>query len=388
MAQKQLRIGIVAGEASGDILAAGLIKSLKQIFPDAIFEGIAGPQMQAEGCRSLFEMEELSVMGLVEVLSRIRRLLHVRDVLVQHFTDNPPDVFVGVDAPDFNLRVEQQLKQQGIRTVHYVSPTVWAWRENRIHKIANATNLVLGLFPFEHEVYDRYQVPYQFVGHTLADEVPMHPDQNAARASLGLPLEKTVLGLLPGSRKGEVNSLLPTFIGAAEELATQIPELKVVIPVVNDLRRQQVEDLLAAHPNKLDVTLVDGQSRQVMIAADVILLASGTATLEALLCKRPMVVAYKMNWLTYKIMQRIYKAKFFSLPNLLADEAIVPELLQQDVNPVNLAEHLYRVMHEDVDKLQKRYERIHASLRRDADKQAAAAVCRILDKGIECHNPS
>lgn len=379
MGKKKLRIGIVAGEASGDILAAGLIRCLKQIYPDAVFEGIAGPQMQAQGCHSLFDMDELSVMGLVEVLSRLRRLIHVRKTLLAHFSQNPPDIFIGVDAPDFNLGLEKKLKAQGIKTIHYVSPTVWAWREKRILKIAKATDLVLGLFPFEQQVYERHQVPYQFVGHTLADEVPLQPDRLAARKMLEVDAQQKVLALLPGSRRSEVEFLLDSFIHAAEKLADKVSPLKVLLPVVNRQRKKQIEAYLKQHKPALAIQLVIGHSRQVMIAADAVLLASGTATLEALLCKRPMVAAYKMNKMTYKMMQWLYKAKYFSLPNLLADERIIPELLQEEVNPDNLAEHLYQVMTKDNPPLIKRFEKIHRNLKRDADKQAAAAVCRVLD---------
>lgn len=379
MSKKKLRIGIVAGEASGDILAAGLIRSLKTLYPDAVFEGIAGPQMQAQGCHSLFDMDELSVMGLVEVLSRLRRLLHVRKTLLQHFLQSPPDVFIGVDAPDFNLGLEAKLKKHGVKTVHYVSPTVWAWREKRIFKIAKATNLVLGLFPFEQQVYQRYQVPYQFVGHTLADEVPLQPDRQGARTVLGLDADAKVLALLPGSRRGEVELLLEIFIQAAEKLAQKMSPLKVLLPVVNRQRKEQVEAYLKVHKPQLDIQLVIGHSREVMTAANGVLLASGTATLEAMLCKRPMVTAYKMNKMTYRIMQKLYRAKYFSLPNLLADKLIIPELLQEEVNADNLAEHLYQVMTENSDELISTFQTIHHSLKRNADQQAAAAICRVLD---------
>ena len=302
--QRKLRIGIVAGEVSGDILGAGLVRELKALYPNAEFEGIAGPKMQAEGCKTLFDMEELSVMGLVEVLSRIRRLLHVRKTIVNHFKTNPPDVFIGIDAPDFNLGVESRLKKAGIKTVHYVSPTVWAWREKRIHKIAKATNLVLGLFPFEQAVYEKYQVPYQFVGHTLAEDVPVEPDQAKARAMLDVDGCEHVLALLPGSRRKEVEFLLDTFIQSACLLNERVSGLRVLIPVVNRERKAQVETYIKENKPDLDIQLVIGHSRDVMIASDAVLLASGTATLEAMLCKRPMVVAYKMTPMTYRIMKR------------------------------------------------------------------------------------
>ncbi len=373
-----LRIGIVAGEASGDILAAGLIRSLKKRYPDAVFEGIGGPKMMALGCKSLFEMEELSVMGLVEVLSRIRRLLHIRKTVIQYFLDNPPDVFIGVDAPDFNLTVEMKLKQAGIKTVHYVSPTVWAWREKRIFKIGKATNLVLSLFPFEKAVYDKHQLPCEFVGHTLADEVPMSPDKKAMRELLRIEKDEKVLALLPGSRGSEVATLIETFVQAAEILNSKIDKFKVLLPVVNQQRHRQIRRFLAEFKPNVKIQLVIGHSREVMMAADAVLLASGTATLEAMLCKRPMVVAYKLKWLTHQLMKWLYKAKFFSLPNLLADRELVPELLNEDANPAHIAELLQPMLTTDQTALTSQFFELHQALKKDADEQAANAVITLL----------
>lgn len=379
MAGKVLRIGIVAGEASGDILAAGLIRSIKQQYPDAVFEGIAGPKMLAQGCHSLFDMEELSVMGLVEVLSRIRRLLFVRKSLLEHFLANPPDVFIGVDAPDFNLGLELRLKKHGIKTVQYVSPTVWAWREKRIFKIAKATNLVLSIFPFEKRVYDKHQIPCQFVGHTLADEIALKPDQALARAKLNIREKDQVLGLLPGSRSSEVEMLLDIFVQSAEILAETLPELKILIPVVNRQRKDQVERYLRENQFKLDIRIVIGHSREVMIASDAVLLASGTAALEAMLCKRPMVVAYRLKALTYQMMKWLYKANYFALPNVLADELLVPELLQEEVNPQNIADKLLPMLQGQHKQSSERFLALHESLKKDADKQAADAVLQLIN---------
>ena len=240
MANSPLKIGIVAGEASGDILAAGLIRQILDMHPDAIIEGICGPRMLALGGKSLFDMEELSVMGLVEVLSRIRRLLHIRKTVLQHFSDNPPDVFIGVDAPDFNLPLEKKLKAQGIKTVHYVSPTVWAWRENRIFGIKEATNLVLSILPFEKQVYDKHQHPCRFVGHTMADDIPLEPDAKSARRELGLDESSKVLALLPGSRRSEVNMLLDIFVDSASLIGEQIQGFVVVIPAANEVRKSKL----------------------------------------------------------------------------------------------------------------------------------------------------
>ncbi|MGO4893830.1 lipid-A-disaccharide synthase [Flavobacterium sp. W21_SRS_FM6] len=381
MRHKPLRIGIVAGETSGDILASGLIKQIKTIHPNAHFVGIAGPKMLGLGCESLFDMEELSVMGLVEVLSRIRRLLFVRKSLLHYFITHPVDVFIGVDAPDFNLGLELKLKRQGIPTVHYVSPTVWAWREKRIFKIAKATNLVLSIFPFEKAVYSKHAIPCEFVGHTLADDIPLEPDKSAARKALNLSPSDTVLAVLPGSRQSEVATLLDIFMQSAEILTEAKPGLKILIPVVNRQRKIQVETYFANRANYVDYRIVIGHSRQVMIASDAVLLASGTATLEAMLCKRPMVAAYRLNKLTHQMMKWMYKAKYFTLPNILADEKIIPELLQEDVNAQTISELLLPMLTDDrvQQQLITRFTELHLLLKKNADVQAADAVLTLIE---------
>ena len=384
---KPLHIGIIAGEPSGDVLAAGLIKALKLQHPDCEFSGIGGRNMLEQGMQSLINMDELSVMGLVEVLSKLPRLVAIKNQVLKHFEDNPPDIFIGVDAPDFNLRIETVLKSRGIKTVHYVSPTVWAWRENRIHKIAKATNLVLGLFPFEADIYEQYGVPYQFVGHTLADTIPLAVDNSEARSGFSISQQQKVLALLPGSRRGEVDSLLKVFLGAADNatksLSLNEANLEVLIPAANQARMEQitqiVNEFVANNPStQCHFRIVDGQSRECLLAADAVLIASGTATLEAMLCKRPMVVAYKMAKTTRFIMGYLYKPRFFALPNLLANEALVTELLQDDVNPVTLSNHLVPLFGEQGTELKKTFTQIHQSLRRDADKQAAKAVLDLI----------
>ena len=376
-----LRIGMVAGEPSGDVLAAGVVAELKRQYPDAVIEGIGGPNMQAQGFNTLFDMETLSVMGLVEVLSHLPAILKVKKQLLAHFEQNPPDIFIGIDAPDFNLRVEKTLKQRGIKTLHYVSPTVWAWREKRIHKIANAASRVLGLFPFEQKVYDKYQVPYTFVGHTMADTIALVPDQSLARTTLELAADKPVLAVLPGSRRGEVDTLLPVFLDTIEAIHKKRPDIQFVIPAANEHRLVQIEAFLAQADDaqsRLPIHITTGTARDAMIASDVILLASGTATLEAMLCKRPMVVAYKLAPLTYKIMQRIYKAPYFALPNLLANDAIVPELLQEDVNAENMSNQLLGFFESDNSALISRFTELHHTLKCDADKTAAKAIVEEL----------
>lgn len=384
MSEKILKVGIVAGEASGDILAAGLIKQLKKRYPNATFEGIAGPKMQAQGCQSLFDMEELSVMGLVEVLSRIRRLMFVRKSMLNHFLLNPPDVFIGVDAPDFNLGLELKLKKHGIKTVQYVSPTVWAWREKRIFKIAKATNLVLSIFPFEKQVYDKHQIPCEFVGHTMADDIAIKPDKQKARHSLQLKDEEVVLAVLPGSRKREVDTLLDVFIQSCLLLKSEIPTLKVLIPVVNRHRKDQVDEYIQTHMPDLAIQVVIGHAREVMIASDAVLLASGTATLEAMLCKRNMVTAYKLSSLTYQMMKWLYKAKYFALPNVLADEKLIPELLQDDVTPETISTLLLPMLtainSDDQQSLITKFESLHKSLKKDADIQSASAVANLIEQ--------
>ncbi|AEF04247.1 lipid-A-disaccharide synthase [Alteromonas sp. KS69] len=378
---KPLRIAMVAGEPSGDVLAAGMVGELKRLYPDAIIEGIGGPNMQAQGFHSLFDMETLSVMGLVEVLSHLPAILKVKKALLAHFSNNPPDIFVGIDAPDFNLRVEKELKAKGIKTIHYVSPTIWAWREKRVHKIAKAAGRVLGLFPFEQQVYDKYDVPYTFVGHTMADSIALTPDQQASRKMLNLPIDKAVLAVLPGSRRGEVDTLLPIFIKTMEKIAAQRPDIEFVIPAANMHRLEQINSMLKEAKNvteRLPIHVTEGTSRDAMIASDVILLASGTATLEAMLCKRPMVVAYKLSPITYKIMQRLYKAPFFALPNLLANEALVPELLQDDVNPDTLSQQALTYFDSDNTDLISRFTDLHHTLKCNADKTAAQAVVEEL----------
>ncbi|WP_217519359.1 lipid-A-disaccharide synthase [Vibrio metschnikovii] len=380
MEQKPLRIGIVAGELSGDTLGEGFIKAIKARYPNAEFVGIGGPKMIGQGCHSLFDMEELAVMGLVEVLGRLPRLLKVKAELVQYFTQNPPDVFIGIDAPDFNLRLERDLKQAGIKTVHYVSPSVWAWRQKRIFKIAAATDLVLAFLPFEKAFYDRFNVPCEFIGHTLADALPLQPDKQAAQRLLGLDEKKRWLAVLPGSRGGEMKLLAQPFIETCQRLHQTYPELGFVVALVNAQRREQFEAVWQQVAPELDFTLVDDTARNVITASDVVMLASGTVALECMLLKRPMVVGYKVNAITAFLARRLVKIPYVSLPNILAGQELVKEFIQQECNVDNLYHELMRLLQSDNQALVDKFTEMHHWIRKDADQQAAQAVLTLIGK--------
>lgn len=380
MEQQPLRIGIVAGELSGDTLGEGFIKAIKTRYPNAEFVGIGGPKMIDQGCHSLFDMEELAVMGLVEVLGRLPRLLKVKAELVQHFTQNPPDVFIGIDAPDFNLRLERDLKQAGIKTVHYVSPSVWAWRQKRIFKIAAATDLVLAFLPFEKAFYDRFNVPCEFIGHTLADALPLQPDKQAAQRLLGLDEKKRWLAVLPGSRGGEMKLLAQPFIETCQRLHQTYPELGFVVALVNSPRREQFEAVWQQVAPELDFTLVDDTARNVITASDVVMLASGTVALECMLLKRPMVVGYKVNAITAFLARRLVKIPYVSLPNILAGQELVKEFIQQECSVDNLYRELTRLLQSDNQALLDKFTEMHHWIRKDADQQAAQAVLTLIGK--------
>jgi len=369
---------IVVGEHSGDTLGAGLITSLRQSHPNAKFIGIGGPKMQALGFESLFAMDELSVMGLVEVLGRIRRLLHVRKTLVNFFAVNKPDVFIGIDAPDFNIGLELKLKLQGIKTVHYVSPSVWAWREKRIFKIAKATDMVLALLPFEKAFYDKHKVPCTFVGHPLADDIAMQSDKSLARNKLGLAQGKKILALMPGSRGGELARLLEDFFESAKQLQAQDSELLFVAPMISEQRVEQFNTLKAEFAPDLVVEVILGQTQEVMAASDCLLTASGTVTLEAALIKRPMVICYKFSPVTFLLARWLVKLKWFSLPNLLANKSLVPELLQKEVCAENIVPLIKERLYQDQSQLNDSYNDIHQQLKCDASKQASKAVLDVL----------
>lgn len=380
-----MRVALVAGEASGDLLGADLIEQLRVRWPGAEFVGVGGPAMRGAGMETWFEASELAVMGLSEVLQHLPRLLRLRRNLRQRLLGWQPDVFIGIDAPDFNLGVEKWLKQRGVRTVHYVSPSVWAWREKRATKIGQSADLVLCLFPMEPAIYAKHDVDARFVGHPLADTMPLVPDRDAARTTLALDPERPVLALLPGSRVGEIQRLGADFIGAAARVLTAEPRLQVVAPMAGPEARAAFEALLATHPDapalEPALQLIDGQSRTAMVASDVILLASGTATLEAMLAKRPMVVAYRVSAMTYRLVKGLgmLKVDHYALPNVLAGEALVPELMQQDCRPEALADACLAWLHGNGARaLQPRFLALHETLRRDASAQAAQAIVELV----------
>jgi lipid-A-disaccharide synthase len=369
-----LRIALVAGEASGDILGSGLMRAIKARHPDAQFIGVGGPLMEAEGMRSYFPMERLSVMGLVEVLGRLKELLARRKLLIQTLIDEKPDVFIGIDAPDFTLNIELKLRQTGIKTVHYVSPSVWAWRQKRVLKIREGCDLMLTLLPFEARFYEEKGVPVRFVGHPLADTIPLEADRDAARAELGLD-GGPVVALMPGSRGGEVGRLGGLFFDAAERLLAQRPNIRFVLPCASPQRRVQIEQLFQGRD--LPLTLLDGRSHVALAACDAVLIASGTATLEALLYKRPMVVAYRLAPLTYWILKRMVKSPYVSLPNLLAQRLLVPELLQDAATADALADTVLPLLDNGAEQTAG-FDEIHRTLRRDASNQAAEAVLSLI----------
>ena len=378
-------IAIIAGEVSGDILGAGLIHALKARYPQAKFIGIGGERMIAEGFETLFDMEELSVMGLVEVLKHLPRLLKIRRSIIEQLSALKPDVFIGIDAPDFNLDVELKLKQRGIKTIHYVSPSVWAWRQKRVYKIAAATNLVLAFLPFEKAFYDRFNVPCRFIGHTMADAIPLKPNRDEACQLLNLDSTQRYVAMLVGSRGAEVEFLSEPFLQTAQLLHQRYPDVKFLVPLINQKRRQQFEQIKQRVAPELDMILLDGNARAAMITAEATLLASGTAALEAMLCKSPMVVGYRMKPFTYFLAKRLVKTQYISLPNLLADEMLVPELIQEDCNPTNLAEKLSLYLSEDKSAVQnrhvllQRFAELHQMIQCNADQQAAQAVIDLLE---------
>jgi lipid-A-disaccharide synthase len=381
-AAQPLRVGIVAGEHSGDQLGAALIAALRERVPGLQCFGVAGPKMVAAGCEAWAGAEELAVMGLAEVLRHLPRLLRLRGALLARFRAARPDVFIGIDAPEFNLGLARRLKGAGIRTVQYVSPQVWAWRQGRVHGMAAACDLVLCLLPFESDFYAAHGVRAVFVGHPLADQIPLEPDQAAARRTLGLDAHAAVVALLPGSRLGEVARLAAPFAAAAAVLHAQRPQFQFIAPMASAATRELFEKEIAQVPDVPAIRVLEGQAQRALAAADAAIVASGTATLETLLTGRPMVVAYRVSPLTALLLRRLVKVRHFSQPNLLAGRPLVPELFQDQVTGAALGAALLRELEDPahVRELQDEFAAVHRTLRRGGAVRAAQAILECLGR--------
>ena len=389
MQNRKLRIGIVVGEVSGDTLGAELIRSFREKGIDAEFEGIGGPQMIAEGFNSYYPMDILSVMGIVEVLKDLKSLFAVRDGLVDAWSKKPVDVFIGIDAPDFNLRLSKAIKQKRlpIKTVQYVSPSVWAWRQGRVHGIKATIDLVLCLFPFEKAFYKKWDVPAAFVGHPLASQLLLDNPLIEAKLELGLNPEQKYIALLPGSRRGEIDKLAPLVLSAAAIVSKKHPNYQFLIPAINNARKLQIEEILAKYPKSLTAKInlmentdtVSKIGRQVMNASDIVALASGTATLEAMLLHRPMVTFYKLNWLTYRIVKLLVKIQYYSLPNIIAGKKVISELIQKDATPEKLALELESLMNIETSQIQvMQHKTMHKKLLAGNSEDPVQAILNIL----------
>ncbi|MBV1775821.1 lipid-A-disaccharide synthase [Burkholderiaceae bacterium DAT-1] len=371
------RIAIVAGEASGDLLGASLVAAIKRRLPDAQFAGIAGPQMQAEGVKSICAMERLSVMGYVEVLKHLPSLLRLRRDLKKRLLRERPDVFIGVDAPDFNFSIEKTMRSAGIPSLHYISPSIWAWRPKRINKIRKSSSEVLCVFPFEKPIYDRAGLKASYVGHPVADEMPVVVKQHEVRELIGVGAQQKVLAFLPGSRQSEVARHAELFIQTAKMICATWPTAQILVPLVTRETRVLFENAIYAHKAQdLPIRMMFGHAQEAMQAADAILVASGTATLEAMLAKRPMVVTYKLSPTTYRMAKRKMLLPYVSLPNVLAGEFIVPEFIQDDATPENLYQALRNALEDRTyaAKLEARFTELHQSLKQNAAERAADAV--------------
>ncbi|KQE94736.1 lipid-A-disaccharide synthase [Acinetobacter lactucae] len=391
MANRKFKIGIVVGEVSGDTLGVKLMRSFREQGIDAEFEGIGGPQMISEGFNSYYPMETLSVMGIVEVLKDLKKLFAVRDGLINQWTQHPVDIFIGIDAPDFNLRLSKSIKEKNllIKTVQYVSPSVWAWRQGRVHGIKQSIDLVLCLFPFEKVFYERYEVPAAFVGHPLAKQLPLENPIQIAKQQLGIDENQKHIALLPGSRKGEVERLLPMLLGAANILHTKHPDIQFLIPAINDARKQQIEQGVEQLAPQLKAKIhilenTDSESkigRMVMNASDIIALASGTATLEAMLMHRPMVTFYKLHWLTYLIAKFLVKIPYYSLPNIIAGKKVIEELIQADATPENLAAEIEKLMNVETAQIQvMQHLTMHKQLISGNTEDPVQVILNVLEK--------
>lgn len=376
------KIAVVAGEASGDLLGAHLIEALKKHLPEAEFVGIGGPKMESAGMKVLFPMEKLAVRGYVEVLRHYREIVGIRNKLRRLWTVERPDIFIGIDAPDFNLALEHALKKKGVPTVHYVSPSIWAWRRERIRQIAQSVSHMLALFPFEKPLYDEAGIPATYVGHPLADVLPLEPNREAARELLKLPKEGTVVALLPGSRQSELQAMADLFVRAAQQMAERRPDVSFLVPMVSRETRTLFEETLyRLDARHLPMTVLFGHAHDALVACDVALVASGTATLETALLKRPMVITYKMPDLSWRIIKRKKYQPYVGLPNILAGRFLVPELIQEDATPENLAQALLNLLQDRVvgEGLQEVFSQMHRQLRQNTAEKAASVVLQQLE---------
>ncbi|MBI5437815.1 MAG: lipid-A-disaccharide synthase [Nitrosomonadales bacterium] len=381
MVQKKIIIGIVAGEASGDLLGSHLMAALKKARPDIEFAGIGGPKMQAAGMDVLFPMEKLAVRGYIEVLRHYREIVGIRYKLKKHFLANRPDLFIAVDAPDFNLDLELQLKRRGIPTIHYISPAIWAWRGERINKIKRAVSRMLALFPHEPDLYQRAGIPVNYVGHPLADILPDRPKRTEMRETMRIPLQAKVFAFLPGSRQSEVKYLARTYIETARLILQQIPDARFLVPLVSrETRGIFDQTLYDCDARQLPMTLLFGHAQDAMIAADIVLVASGTATLECALLKRPMVITYKMPAFSWWMIKRKRYQPYFGLPNILCERFVVPELIQEDATPENLAQALLNLANDKdaVAQLEETFYELHRTLRQNTAQKAAEAILPYL----------
>ncbi len=374
------RIGIVAGEQSGDLLGAGLVNAFIKMKPDTIFEGIGGQHLQAAGVKIYYPVEKLAVMGVSEVFKHYFSLRRIRNDLCEYFLNNPPDVFIGVDAPDFNFWLEKKLRDKGIKTVHFISPSIWAWREYRVSSIRKCTDLMLTLFPFESDIYKKHNVCSKYVGHPLADQLPFLPDRNGANDELGLITGQINIGILPGSRTSEINKITPAFLQAAKKITKRFDHLQFITSLNNPGLEDQFNKIKSQIAEELPISVFVNQSHKVIEASDILLIASGTATLEAMIMNKPMVVGYKVNWLTYYLVRLLAKIPYVSLPNILSNKFIVPECLQNECNADRLSAELSAWITDKKRKeaLEQSFTSITESLRMDANNVAAQAIIELL----------
>lgn len=379
-----LRIGIVAGEVSGDLLGARLIKEIKEQYSDVEVVGIGGKKLIEQGCRSLFDMQLLSIIGFSELFSRFFKILKIRKQLVEYFLNNPPDVFIGIDAPDFNLVLEEKLRANGIKVVHYIGPTIWAWRRYRLKRIARAVDLMLLAFPFELPYYQKHNITARFVGHPLANQLQTTMNQHDARDALGIPIDKRIIALMPGSRFRELKHLVPIFLQTALRCQQQHSDLHFVVNAIDMDAKQMLDDALQSIGQQLPISIFIDDSIRVMQASDVLLLASGTITLEAMFLKKPMVVAYKTSWLSCQIFKRLSYIRYIALPNLLANKLLVPEYVQHDCRPEVLSSALSAWLCDSdaVAQLQREFVAIHQCMLQEENNSAMHAVLSLIENRL------